>query len=96
MSGVTWGNNTVHTIGGAPAPTSFGAPAPAIGAPATTTATGAFGFGTTTTANGPAKPSLFGTPAPATIGFGSLGQQQKPQVPQHRIPAQAAIQVGVS
>jgi len=32
---------------------------------------------------------LFGTPAPAAGGFGA---QQQPQVPQHHIPAQAAIQ----
>mmetsp|Transcript_9885 Transcript_9885/g.20728 ORF Transcript_9885/g.20728 Transcript_9885/m.20728 type:complete len:151 (+) Transcript_9885:343-795(+) len=93
MSGVTWGNNTVHTIGGAPAPSAFGAPAPAFGAPAPTPATGGFGFGAS-----PAKPpmgggSLFGAPAPASGGFGSLGQPQKPQMPQHHIPAQAAMQV---
>mmetsp|Transcript_12725 Transcript_12725/g.26995 ORF Transcript_12725/g.26995 Transcript_12725/m.26995 type:complete len:390 (-) Transcript_12725:1535-2704(-) len=92
MSGVTWGNNTVHTIGGAPAPSAFGAPAPAFGAPAPTPATGGFGFGAS-----PAKPpmgggSLFGAPAPASGGFGSLGQPQKPQMPQHHIPAQAAMQ----
>mmetsp|Transcript_25498 Transcript_25498/g.59739 ORF Transcript_25498/g.59739 Transcript_25498/m.59739 type:complete len:392 (+) Transcript_25498:78-1253(+) len=88
MSGVTWGNNTVHAIGGA----TFSATAPASGPPATTAGTGAFGFGATGTANGPAKTSLFGTPAPANGAFGSLGQQQQPPVPQHRIPAQAAIQ----
>ena len=95
MSGVTWGNNTVHTIGGAPAPATFGAPAPSFGAPAVTTPTGTFGFGATTTANTQAKTSLFGAPAPSTGGFGSLDSQQKPQVPHHRIPAQAAIQVGL-
>jgi len=83
----------VHTIGGAPAPSAFGAPAPAFGAPAPTPATGGFGFGAS-----PAKPpmgggSLFGAPAPASGGFGSLGQPQKPQMPQHHIPAQAAMQV---
>jgi hypothetical protein len=105
MSGVTWGNNTVHTFGAAPAPATFGAPAPAFGAPAPAPAfgapapafgapapapaTGGFGFGA---APSPAKPSLFGTPAPAVGGFGA---QQQPQVPQHHIPAQAAIQASV-
>ena len=91
MSGVTWGSNTVHNIGGAPA--AFGAPASAFGAPAPAPATGGFGFGAPATS--PAKPSLFGTPAPASGSFGSFGSQQKPQVPQHHIPAQAAIQVSV-
>jgi len=87
MSGVTWGNNTVHTIGGASA---FGAPTSAFGAPATTPATGGFGFGSGITS--PAKPSLFGTPTPATSGFGSISTQPRLQVPQHHIPAQAAMQ----
>jgi len=90
MSGVTWGNNTVHTIGGAQAPAAFGASAQAFGAPAPTPATGGFGFGAAAAA--PAKPSLFGTPASTTGGFGFLGQTHNPQVPQHHIPAQAAMQ----
>jgi len=103
MSGVTWGNNTVHTFGGTPAPApsafGFGAPSPApapsafgFGAPSPAPAAGGFGFGSSTAA----KP-LFGAPAPApaTGGFGSFGtqqQQQTSQVPQHHIPAQAAMQ----
>ena len=96
MSGVTWGNNTVHTFGGTPSPSAFGAPAPApaFGAPASTPATGGFGFGAPAT-NIAAKPSLFGTPAPAAGGFGSLTSVQNPQVPQHHIPAQAAMQVSI-
>ena len=97
MSGITWGSNTVHTIGGAPAPAAFGAPAPsAFGAPAPAPATGGFGFGAA--APSPAKSSFFGAPAPAPGGFGSYGQQQQqhtPQVPQHHIPAQAAMQASV-
>ncbi|VEU37030.1 unnamed protein product [Pseudo-nitzschia multistriata] len=119
--GVTWGSNTVHTIGGAPAPASsgfsfgtpspspapsaFGAPAPsAFGAPSTAPATGGFGFGST------AKPpaaggGLFGTPAPApgafgtASSFGSFGQPKQPQqpgVPQHHIPAQAAMEAKIT
>ena len=91
MSGVTWGNNTVHTIGGAPAPSTFGAPVSAFGAPAPAT-TGGFGFGAA--APSPANPAgggFFGTQA-ATGGFGSVSQPQQPQVPQHHIPAQAAMQ----
>ncbi len=109
MSGVTWGSNTVHTFGGTPAPApsgfGFGAPSPAPapssfsfgGAPSPAPASGGFGFGSSTTT----KP-LFGAPAPApaTGGFGSFGssfgtqqQQQTSQVPQHHIPAQAAMQV---
>jgi len=107
MSGVTWGNNTVHTFGGTPAPApsgfGFGAPSPApapssfgFGAPSPAPATGGFGFGSSTTTR-----PLFGAPAPApaTGAFGSFGssfgtqqQQQTPQVPQHHIPAQAAMQ----
>lgn len=84
----------MHTFGGAPAPAPFGAPAPSAFGAAPAPATGGFGFGTAATS--PAKPSLFGAPAPATGSFGSFGTQQtQPQVPQHHIPAQAAIQVSV-
>ena len=128
--GVTWGNNTVHTIGGvpapsafsfgapapapsafgAPAPSAFGAPAPSVfgapapsafgapapsafGASAPAPAAGGFGFGSTTTPA--AGGGLFGTPAPAPIAFGSFAQPQQPHVPQHYIPAQAAMEASL-
>jgi len=89
----------------APAPSAFGAPAPsAFGAPYPAPATGSFSFGSTTSQ---AKPpgsggSLFGTPAPApsafgaTGSFGSFGQPQQSQVPQHHIPAQAAMEAKIT
>ena len=81
MAGVTWGSNTVHSIGANPAPASnfgFGSttasPSPApggslFGTPAPSYSTGAFGAA--------AQPPQ---------------QSQQQYVPQQQIPAQAAMQ----
>jgi len=82
MSAVTWGNNTVHNIGGAipsPAPVNFG-------------------FGTTSvpTVASPGG-SLFGMPVPTSTGaFNVAAQPQQQYVSQQQIPAQAAMQAKMS
>ena len=86
MSAVHWGSNTVHSIGAAPAPASFG-----FNPAATPSPPAAFGF-SAAVAPSPA-PSAFGfNTATATPAFG-FNTATTTSNPGQQIPAQAAIQV---
>ena len=93
MSAVHWGSNTVHSIGAAPAPASFGFNPAATPSPAPA----AFGFNPAATPSPAAAPAAFGfnaavapSPAPSAFGFNTATTTSNPG---QQIPAQAAIQV---
>lgn len=111
MSAVHWGSNTVHSIGAAPAPASFGFNPAATPSPAPA----AFGFNTSTTPSPAAAPAAFGfnaavapSPAPSAFGFNTATAPSPAPAafgfntatttsnPGQQIPAQAAIQAKIS